>query len=397
MKKIAALSAVTLLATAGAAFGQDFRVDYRILVQEITGSGSTRSIANAADNQFNPGDTVRFTVQYMITDLRTAPPANQAFCYGWTGTSFNVVGTGGAGNGTLQRSQLTNSGTSAANGEVDAGNNSVNWPNGQQYPQTGTNAAQSGLHSPFRFGLNGIDTASSNGTIVGDDITAVVPLQTGGGAAVNQICGNWWGLYSFEFVSNPGFNGQVDFTLNGFPAAHQFLLSPTSPDDGGEGEASAVLHALGTGPGTYTQGPIPTATVTFGTSVDLPPVATEPNGDPVNVVANPGGPDAVNLVLASFTDPEGGNVDVAIISDGGLGLVGGTVSITGDNGANPMIVLNGEFNNAAIGQSFIVQYSGSDGVNDAVLGSVTVTIVPAPGAAALLGLGGLLAARRRRA
>ncbi|HYE02827.1 MAG TPA: hypothetical protein VD963_06295 [Phycisphaerales bacterium] len=43
-----------------------------------------------------------------------------------------------------------------------------------------------------------------------------------------------------------------------------------------------------------------------------------------------------------------------------------------------------------------VQYAAQPVVDPATTGSVTFRIIPAPGAAALLGLGGLLAARRRR-
>jgi uncharacterized protein (TIGR03382 family) len=115
----------------------------------------------------------------------------------------------------------------------------------------------------------------------------------------------------------------------------------------------------------------------------------------VNVIANPTAQDATNLVLVSFSDVDvGDTIDVTIVSDGGLG---GRVSISGDNGATPAVLLNGDFTNAEIGRSFVMSYTATDGEAPGILGSVTVTIVPAPGAAPLLGLGALLAARRRRA
>lgn len=108
-------------------------------------------------------------------------------------------------------------------------------------------------------------------------------------------------------------------------------------------------------------------------------------------------PDAMNLVLASFSDDDGDNVDVDIVNDGGIGALGGTVSIVGDNGLTPQIVVTWDAPNAAIGQVFNIPFTFTDGNGNVLNGSTSVTVVPAPGALALLGLGGLVAGRRRRA
>lgn len=69
-----------------------------------------------------------------------------------------------------------------------------------------------------------------------------------------------------------------------------------------------------------------------------------------------------------------------------------------DNGATPELAIqNMESQLAASGPiNFSGTYSLTDGTNTLALGQGSVTFVPAPGAFALLGLGGLVAGRRRR-
>lgn len=389
MKKIVALSALALAASAGSAFGQaQVNFETRILVQTITGSGAGRQIANAASNNFNVGDRVRLTVQYRITDLAGSPAGSY---FGIVGYQFNVNGETGTATGTVNRSALTSAGSPApggtnSNGEVDTGNNSDNWANGPQYPQSGTSASTTGLHAPFRFGLNGVDSAASNGVIAGTSINAIAALQTGGATAVNQFDGQWWGLYSFEFLSTG--NGLRTFSLTSNQQTLQVYRDTATQDPN---SASAVLLLAN----QVSFGALPSVTLQFGTTNTAPVAAVTNRVITANPLVNP---DASNLSLATFSDADVGNtIDVTITNDGGIGALGGVVSILGDNGATPSIVLNWDAPNAAIGQTFTVAFSYTDGTAALQSGTVTVQVIPAPGAAALLGLGGLLAARRRRA
>lgn len=107
--------------------------------------------------------------------------------------------------------------------------------------------------------------------------------------------------------------------------------------------------------------------------------------------------DANNLTLVSFSIANpAGFVDVTVLNDGGIGAIGGVVSIVGDNTAAPLIVLNWDAPNIAIGQTFTVAFMYTDGIVSPMTGSVTVQVIPAPSAIVFLGLGGFLAARRRR-
>lgn len=79
-------------------------------------------------------------------------------------------------------------------------------------------------------------------------------------------------------------------------------------------------------------------------------------------------------------------------TDFGGGLLNGQTGqfIVGDAGNVPLQAIPGVITNMQAG----FQFSLSSG--DQAAGTSTFTIIPAPGAAALLGLGGLLASRRRR-
>lgn len=122
---------------------------------------------------------------------------------------------------------------------------------------------------------------------------------------------------------------------------------------------------------------------------------------PAMITADPFvNPDALDLVLASFTDADGDNVSVTLDAAdvAAIEALGGSVTVAGNNGTAPTIVLNWDAPNAAIGQTFTIDYTYTDGTDagGAPL-STSVTVVPAPGALALLGFGGLIAGRRRRA
>lgn len=186
-------------------------VDMRLVAQVISGSGSSRQVDDAGTTSFASGSRVRLTVQYRLTDETAGAYGT---IYGTGGLSFSIGGVNTSGNGTITRSALTTDGTSSSNGEADAGNNSSGWASGPTYPQTGTSGTKTGLHEPLRWALNNNDSALSNGTISGGSIANVFAFNALGATVVNQLSGNWWGVYSFEFESDSDFEGTVDFNLS---------------------------------------------------------------------------------------------------------------------------------------------------------------------------------------
>lgn len=351
----------------------------RFLVQTITGSGAARQVSNAAGTTFESGSRVRLTVQYRLVDQMNGSLGN---IYGPGAFAFSVNGTNTIGNGALSRSALTTAGSASSNGESDASNNLDGWANGPQYPQTGA-ATITGLHQPFRFALNGSDNNQANGTVENGSITRVTAMSIGGGSVVNQLSGNWWGLYSFEFQAASGFVGSVGFSV--------FTNSTTMGIHRGPDASAAPFTLLTAQQSQYNMGSI---ALQFAQS-NSPPVANVTNRV---IIADPfTTPDANGLSLVTFADANPGNtIDVIITNDGGIGALGGLVSILGDNSATPSIVLNWNAPNAAIGQVFTVTFAYTNGIAGLQTGTATVQVIPAPGSAALIAFGGLLAARRRR-
>lgn len=387
MKKIVALSALALAASAGSAFGQfQYSFETRILVQTITGGNdASRVVMNSATTTFGATDRVRLTVQYRINVLGAAPAGPVT---GTTGFQFNIDGSGSS-TGTVSRSGLTNNNPAGGPFATFMGENggalfanSTGYPTGVSYPQSGFQAGETGLHNMYRFGLNGIDSGNSNGTIVGDDINAVAAIST---SNPSQNAGNWWGLYSFEYQSTAA--GSKTFAVTTNQATLQIYRN---------GSAVLLDNVEGGNPAQEVQFlPLPSVSLQFGDSNTAPTASTTNATITANPLVNP---DANNLTLATFTDANvADNIDVTITNDGGIGALGGVVSAIDGTTGNARIALNWDAPNAAIGQTFTVTFSYTDGIAAAQTGTVTVQVIPAPGAAALLGLGGLLAARRRRA
>lgn len=354
-------------------------VETRILAQSITGSGAARQIANEG-SVFQIGSRIRLTVQYRLLD-QTAGVLGTL--YGQPTHVFSIQSTGAVGNGTLSRSALTTTGTTASNGESGASNNSVGWANGAVYPQSGTFAGRSGLHAPFRDSLPS-DNNQANGVISGGSIGPIVGFSNAANAqAFNQLGGQWWGLYSFEFQANPSFAGGVQFNTHSDTTVASVFR--------GTSLATATRVTLDSAKVSYQWGGI---SLLFA-NIDAPPAVAVSNRV---IAADPfTSGDANNLTLASFSiaNPSG-FVDVTILNDGGIGVLGGVVTILDDNTASPSIVLNWDAPNVAIGQVYTVTFGYTDGIVPLQTGSVTVQVIPAPAGAAVLALGGVWAGRRRR-
>lgn len=350
-------------------------LETRLIAQTISGSGASRQISNAVGSNFASGDRVRFTVQYRLVDHTAGALGN---IYGTLGIHFSAEGVNTAGNGTLSRSALTTEGSTSINGENGSQNNSDGWGMGPLYPQAGTAAGFTGLHQPFRSALNGNDNGIVNGTFSGGSIASVTAIALGGVPALNQESGNWWGVYSFEFQANSGFSGPIRFNLS--------TTSTTLGIFRGSDVNSATYRLLQANQTHYDMGSLeiqfskPTVTVSNQTITADPFV----------------NPDSQSLVLATFSSLAQSKLDVTILGDGGIGAHGGVVSIVNDNTEDPSIVLDWNAPNAAIGNTYTVTFTYTDSVGDIQTGTVNVSVIPAPGAAALLALSGLFATRRRR-
>jgi hypothetical protein len=354
------------------------------LVQTVTGSGATYTVSPAASNVFAAGATVRLTLQYRILDAASTSTTNAR---GLVGTTADIKATGAAG-GTTSRSSLTGDDTFVS-GEAYGAPGSANT---DTYPYTGENAdGFTGLHNAYRGGLSGgtPDLAASNGTFVGREVLGLVPLSLSVASFPQNtgIAGNptaWFGLFSFNFT-NSGAQGAV--TLS-------FLPPATTTNPNGQfryWKRGTTAPVTGT---TFNNGSV---TLTFGSANTAPTVTpTDANGSPDFTPA----PDINHVLIGTIDDPDG--ITAAQVSAAIMGTAPGNVpsfSIE-QNGANQVrVFVTYEIANSDLAggpSSFMVKITANDGVAPAVQGTALVNLVPAPGAAALLGLGGLLAARRRR-
>lgn len=395
--KTAVLSALALAAAAGTASAQT--LETRILVQTISGSGAGRQVTTTNATSFAQGATVRLTVQYRFTGLA----ANQGALLGSFLFSLNgTVNSGGAG--TIARSFLTtqnpnNTGATTTNAEsrvaIDLSGLGQDTADGPEYTQVNTSTTQSGLHNAggnLRGLLSGgADTASANGTIVGVDINNI--LAGSSAASFTPFDGNdnalgksWLGLYSAEYTSSNAGASNVSFNIVKDAAAA--VRWYTGFDVGSGGNVNMPGGAFNAGQ------PI---TLQFG-SANTPPTVT-----PSNTVGSPNftpAPDIANALIGQVTDPNG--ITAAQVSAAVMGTAPTNVpsfSFVQVDANTVNVLVSYEIANADLAggpSSFMVKITANDGVASPVEGTAIVNLVPAPGAAALLGLGGLLAARRRR-
>jgi len=403
VKKTVVLSALALAATAGSAFG--IRLETRFLIQTQNGlagaSYAVNTIWTPGDPplpNFAPGANVRFTVQYNITQ---ADGATQ-FPLGLSATNFSILGTGPAG-GATQKSRLwglSSGATDTQKGEAFAalaGN----------YPNSGTGRTdvpafnvKNGLHNAFRGGLADpdgtgpltADAAPGNGLYSGSNINLITPIALSGalfaptgGPNGDFTSTGWTSLFSFEYVHS-GANGAKTFTV-----------SPTTDAQNPNGQWG-YFDAQGGAPITSNQFLNGSVTVNFGSS-NTAPTVTPQNISGVVTNGSPA-PDLNGALIGQITDAEG--ITAAQCSAAVMGASpfnAPSFSFVQVNANTVNVLITWEMaNQDLVGGpgSFMVKLTGNDGIAPAVQDTATVSFVPAPGAAALLGLGGLIAGRRRR-
>jgi hypothetical protein len=390
VKKIAALSALAIMATAGASMGQT--LTSRFLIQSATGSGagytvSTTSTAPASINM-NVGDKIRITLQYQLSS------PGSPFARGLASGVFQIAQSG-AGAGTFERSTLVGSFLDdTAEASKNSGVHGV-----FSYPQAGeaknVNGAFTetfvahGLHGPYREGINveGADDQSSvNGAITPTSLTiAAINLFNAGAYPANGN-GRWYGVYSFDFTATTG--GLINLNTSILPADANTLFKywrqgsnqPQNSNLQGDQAALQINVAGGN---------------TAPTIAEVSPINGSPNFTPV--------PDINNVLIATVTDAEGilASQVMAMLNTGTPDNLGSLVFSTNQVDANTVqVFMSYEIVNSDLAggpKQFTVKINANDGSAAADQKIVTVNLVPAPGAAALLGLGGLIAARRRRA
>lgn len=238
------------------------------------------------------------------------------------------------------------------------------------------------------------NTGVGGGLISGTNITAADPFDDASGNAVAQTnFGNrvTWAHTANEFDLSPGFTLQVVFTTaaTGFPSyTASFGIvdevtagTPAANDVGSSGNLNAFLigeqadlNAVGLQAGPRDPDGTGSLTSFEGVNADLGGTLTQVSTG-LNTAINLGTTQTFTLVVA--TDGSGS----ATLDSTTVNFAAGTFSALYTNS------LDDEFYFAAYSQ-------GNAGLS---LDSVTITAVPEPGSLALLGLGGLLIARRRRA
>jgi hypothetical protein len=236
MKKIVALSAVALLAAAGAANAQSTlagaTLQLRIVPQTGTlggpiTDGTPGGVVNVSASDTNR--TRRFEVQYRIQGA-------DGVAAGLSSMQFNIVGQlvgGGIGFG-LDRAQLSRFEAQLA------GSTPPSSPDASGFA-SGTALTTAGLHRPFRGGIPTGGTnpvAPNNGNpangiipVGAQAINLITPLSLSqndqGNTNVGQDSNAWYGLYSFV-VNIPDASTGTDNNGDGFV---DILLTATAVAD----------------------------------------------------------------------------------------------------------------------------------------------------------------------
>lgn len=385
MKKTVALSALAVAALAGSAFGQaTSTIEFRFVT--IAGTGSLPNTTGLADGTvltsntaITPSATIR---QRIALQARVIDVAGTFTTQQFNGSQTALVP------GTV--SPASNLGLFSFGGSINMGDSTIRTP-GQV------------ISGAWGTGLAGVVAGSSWSNIQRSIGTGTYAAQTwpeGGTAplppnpsAASLGSNAWVQIASFFWESNNSAPRTVSGAFAPIAAANTAFI--------GNGVASATFPEFSDGNVVYSQVFAVGSTQNVQNfSFQIGSTNTDPNlvSTPANITADPFvNPDALNLVLASFNDVDGDNVTVSNLNDGGIGALGGSVSVSGNGGLNPTIVLNWDAPNAAIGNTYVVSFNYTDGIGNVLQGTTSVTVVPAPGALALLGLGGLVAARRRRA
>lgn len=216
MKNLAVLSAVALLAAAGAANAQSSlagaTLELRIVPVDGTAAGGlTRPGANADVGLNDTNRTRRFEVQYRINDPN-------GIAAGLSSMQFNITGTlvGGSGVGfALDRAELTR--FQGQTGNLQPGNTGLAVSPGGSDTTGASTIGHRGLHRPFRGGIpapapNNNNPANGIIPIGAQAINLITPLAL---SQSDQNDGGFYGLYSFTVDVGPA-NAGIDPDNDGF-------------------------------------------------------------------------------------------------------------------------------------------------------------------------------------
>lgn len=206
MKKFV-LSSLALAALAGTAVAQPVRLELQIVRQAGTLPGVITDIDVNSTVTANPGDVLRFEMQYRILDLDTNDSIVPA---GLTAATIDITST----TGTLLRGQL-----SRFEAQLAGALNPPTSTDSSGLP-SGSASVRRGLHSPFRGGLSNSNNNDlpSNGVVnvdinpdpalytpgPGNTLISVTPLAISQHNQGNPDVGSdnewWFGLYTFEYI-----------------------------------------------------------------------------------------------------------------------------------------------------------------------------------------------------
>lgn len=168
--------------------------------------------------------------------------------------------------------------------------------------------------------------------------------------------------------------------------------------------AAALLSISSAQAGTFTMTPVTNTTPNFAPPIQIIGTVTMGVGETMyspNVWSSHGMPFLSNN-SAAFNG-NGQQFDPAFLAWNGVGTYSGPIvdhQVSANNlgyaGGMPLGLYGSNFAGPG-GLAFVtLHYIGADGFDHAMTATFAINVTPTPGAAAVLGLGGLLAAKRRR-
>lgn len=288
--------------------------------------------------------------------------------------------------------------------------------------------AQTGMLQPWRRAFNGAAARNNNASTAGANGGA--PVATPAGTSHTITSGTGAGNVGMADISGTDFSAslgtqitpQADWASGAFIDLFKFTITVVNftnhaatvnwgnggTANGPTGVNLAQSWVMADDSGNLTSNlPLTQANTTVaGLTFDVrapqptnrPPVANDDsmNINLSNVFAN--GTQFVLSLAGLVSDPDGDPLALALVSET---LPWGTVAVVGTNLVVTVTDANARFDPANYG-IFAAVYSATETANSggpllSDNGTITLNIVPTPGAMALLGLGGLAAGRRRRA
>lgn len=267
MKKFAVLSAMAVLATAGAAFGQGEAVaaatlKLRIVPVDDTVPGTLTFLAGNTHSTVGATDTNRtrrFSIQYQIQEAA----GFEGVIASLAAMQMNV--TSGVAGGPLTSIAVDRALLSRAQGSNTLGGAALDSVDpapavDSTGAATGTFAGVTGLHRAFRGGLSPATAAGnnlpSNGTLVPGGISLITPLTL---SQLNQAPdanpGAWFGIFDFTVTVGDATAGDVTVNLavnavadaqtgNSWGAYEDGDVIPRTSRNSMGGTASFVVQAI---------------------------------------------------------------------------------------------------------------------------------------------------------